>query len=65
MPIKEKDQPGRAKPNESENQPQFASEDEVPATPPERRADGGHPDQNREDAERKAPGRDQPPRGRS
>ena len=30
MAIKEKDQPARDKPNESENQPQFASEDEVP-----------------------------------
>jgi hypothetical protein len=62
MPIKEKDQPGRAKPNESENQPQFASQDEVP---PERRANEGQPDQNREDAERRAPGGDQPARGRS
>jgi hypothetical protein len=64
MPIKEEDQPGRAKPNESENQPQFASEDEVPPTPPERRGNEGHPDQNRE-AARTAPSGEQPPRGRS
>jgi hypothetical protein len=29
MAIKDKDQPARDKPNESENQPQFASEDEA------------------------------------
>jgi hypothetical protein len=29
MAMKEKDQPARDKPNESENQPQFASEDEA------------------------------------
>jgi hypothetical protein len=29
MAVKDKDQPGRDKPNESENQPQFASKDEA------------------------------------
>jgi hypothetical protein len=65
MPIKDKDQPGRTKPNESENQPQFASRDEVPPGAPQRPSSGGQPDHDRETDERRAGGEGQPSRGRS